>query len=112
MLKPTFKPFIPVSSLSFASKFTIHVFPSVVAFFRVSISSSYPNFIIPPSFTLIGGSSTIEFSINSYISCNVSNSSYKSFNKGDSAFAKICFISGNCATEFFSEIKSLPFAFP
>ena len=47
--------FLPLSSNSAS-----HVFPSVFAFFKWSISSSKPSLIIPPSLIGIGGSSSIE----------------------------------------------------
>ena len=99
MLNPIFKPFIPVFSLSLASNSIIQFFPSVVAVFSLSISSSYPNFISPPSFTLIGGSSTIVFSISSYMSSNVSNSEYNSVNNFDCDCDNILLTSGNCFAE-------------
>ena len=42
----------------------------------------------------------------------MSRSSYNCFNKGDFAFAKFAFTSGNCLLEFFKDIKSLPLALP
>ena len=40
LLNPTFNPFIPVCSRSFASSSKIHFLPSVVASFNLSISGS------------------------------------------------------------------------
>ena len=112
MLNPIFKFLIPVFSFSSASNCTSQFFPSICAVFNLSISSSYPSFIIPPSFTVIGGSSTIDFSIKAYTSCNSSNFSYKSFNKSDLHSFNISFTAGSLYKEFFSVIISLAFAFP
>jgi len=112
LLYPTFKVLIPVFSFSSASSFASQVFPSVEALFNVSISESYPNLIIPPSFIVIGGSSTIDFSINANTSFNSSKFSYNSFNLCDWHIAKTFFTSGNLSSEFFNVIISLAFAFP
>ena len=112
MLYPTFKVLIPVFSFSSASSFASQVFPSVEAFFNVSISSSYPSLIIPPSFIVIGGSSTIDFSINANTSFNSSKFSYNSFNLCDWHISKTLFTSGNLSSEFFNVIISLAFALP
>ena len=68
--------------------------------------------MIPPSLTVIGGSSTIALSINSFMSCNSSKLLYKSFNIIDEHFSKLFFTSGNFANEFSRVTISLALAFP
>ena len=77
-----------------------------------SISESYPCFIIEPSFTEIGGSSTIAASIKVSISIKLSILLFISTRSFDFAQDKTSLISGNLEIVKHKERNSLAFADP
>ena len=109
---PTFRFFIPVRSLSLFSRPAIQLCASFIEFLSSSSSAEYPSFIIPPSFTVYGGSSTILFSISSYTSPRSCISSFSLESSISSRDARSSFTAGIARQEFLSAIRSLPLALP